>query len=452
MRPLPACGMAVLLAWTAGCARHHFELELRPQGAVLDRTLVFAVDSNAQVRPGSDEAIVLRRLQDVYRQEPATVVDRHRRHAFQGRFEGATPPDVGGAGSLTHFTSPLGSATFYVERFGGLDDVDVQLADLRRGADRLVDLLLGWIQLEMADDPHYEQVRQAIHQDVRQDVRNLAHFWWLAKAASRLPGDGQREFLLRAFQYLVERRYVQPADLPQLARLAADSDARGALRLLREALARKAGLHDPAEIQRALGCLADPEKVAASWQAYLQTTDEYARMLARWQRNPTDGGRPVPEDVFHEIVRDAQMGVPLLRGHDDLKVTLHVPATPLLTNGEYSELDRQVVWTTRPIADRDTLPTLVYAHWCEPDAAFQRQHFGGVILAGQPLVEYVLWYRSLQPGQMRQWDALLEEIRPDTPLRARLQEFRFTSTESDEAGARLAERGAALLLAGVGEK
>ena len=46
-----------------------------------------------------------------------------RKHRFTGKFAGRTPDDVGGAGSYTHWETAFGSASAYVERFRGSDDL-----------------------------------------------------------------------------------------------------------------------------------------------------------------------------------------------------------------------------------------------------------------------------------------------------------------------------------------
>jgi hypothetical protein len=61
--------------------------------------------------------------------------------------------------------------------------------------------------------------------------------------------------------------------------------------------------------------------------------------------------------------------------------------------------------------------------WASPDASFQKEHFGRVILDGQELALYCLWQKCLTADEAKQWDEVLKTVRPAT-AEAELSGFR----------------------------
>jgi hypothetical protein len=132
----------------AGCARDPYaardiyEITVRPQGKVFQRRLTCW-----HKRRGHDpkiealDADELARLEKLYGGRESD--DDATKQTFVAEFEGRVPPDVGGAGTYSHWTTPLGSVTAYMERLRGQVNPEIQWKKQRAAADQIVDLLAG---------------------------------------------------------------------------------------------------------------------------------------------------------------------------------------------------------------------------------------------------------------------------------------------------------------------
>ena len=150
-----------LLPLLAGCLFQHdcYQLEVKPDGDALQRKLTcwHDVGGNDGKQIGPVSFSQLAALSRIYPQRESE--NDGKKHVFIGRFSGNTPADVGGAGSYTHFTSSMGSTSCYVERFRGDDDAAAQLAKRRQSAERLCDLLLGWMTAELGQQPGFPRLK-----------------------------------------------------------------------------------------------------------------------------------------------------------------------------------------------------------------------------------------------------------------------------------------------------
>lgn len=124
----------------------------------------------------------------------------------------------------------------------------------------------------------------------------------------------------------------------------------------------------------------------------------------------------------------------------------------ILTNGRWSPGFEQIKWVDRAL-NREGLPQIVYAVWDEPDDDWQTARFGSVVLRGDPLLQYCLWYHGLTASESGEWDAFVGALTPDAELGQALREFRF----SDEPASRgpdecLASEPRAAILQGLKER
>jgi hypothetical protein len=110
-----------------------------------------------------------------------------------------------------------------------------------------------------------------------------------------------------------------------------------------------------------------------------------------------------------------------------LKVRLACPVEPHVTNGEWDGELRQVTWSGSIGAE--SAPALFsYAVWAEPDAEFQAEHFGRVVLGGEDLGEYVIWRSGLTEDEGRQWDEFVSGLKPGADLEDELEGFGFADS------------------------
>lgn len=449
-------GLALAALWIAGCREYNcYELELRPEGDSLQRKLTCwrvaaQTDSDRSEKTATFPPDELTAIASAYSERLSP--EGASRHQFRTTFSGPTPQDLGGAGSFHRLTSPVGSTSVYVERFRGNDDLDAQIYDKRQAADRLADLIVGWCDAEAGKSPESSSLRQFLHQDFRQDLRNLALYYWLSKAsASRQPQDQRdRDLGVRLSQYLVERGYVSPVASPVWTGPILLDDPRRTLKLARELLARKLKLSSEAAIAKTFPFLADPDQLAESWNKYLASTPEYKQLLKRWERKKQmqpDASKPDPSEVIEEILGQSMLDLALFERPDEMQLTLTLPREPFATNGEWNRLLTQVVWS-QPLPKGSSLPVLCYAAWSEPDADYQRLHFGIVAIDGEELAHYVGWYRTLSAQQQMEWDGMLEDLMPKDDPGEKLARFVFTG-EPAQQPQDAAQPGKQLLLKGL---
>lgn len=409
----------------AGCQDHNrYEIELQPEGAEMVRTLTAwrVPENRSRDRFPASE---LKRIAALYPEPLATVAGRH---AFRGRFGPKMPADVGGAGDY-HFTSTaLGSAAIYVERFRGSDDVEAHINDRRHAADALTKLLVGWFQREIGRDPNFPRIRLFLEREFRQDLRNLSHYWAMARASTHQKATIQQEGWARAAMYLVEHGYFRLEEVPAAIRVETTNDAAQQVRFVIDLLSRKISPEDQPSIAQSLAFLTDTAQAERSLDAYLRTTPEFRRREQDWRQTQTTkptAPPPDPKDIVLDLVARLFFGLDLFSQNDELRVALSVPLQPFATNGTYLTASNQVVWTAS-LGHGNELPVLAYAAWSVPNVDFQESHFGGLALTGEDLANYLAWYNGLNEGQRNEWDAFQTKLEPGPRLSETVRAFRFT--------------------------
>jgi hypothetical protein len=426
---MPKCSFAAAVGLSlclfSGCQDHNrYELELQPEGSEMVRTLtVWRVPENR----GKDRfpPAELKRIAAIYPQDIGAAAGRH---AFRGRFGPKLPADVGGAGNYHHTATSLGVASVYVERFRGSDDVERHLDDRRRAADELTDLLIGWFQSEIGRDPSFGRIREFLDRTFRHDLRNLSHYWAMARVSGQQQASLHQEYWARAAMYLVEREYFRLEEVPAAIHVAATNDAAQQVRFVIDLLSRKISPEDRPAIARSLAFLTDTARAEASLDAYLRSTPQFRRREQAWRKlqiTQPAAPPPDPKDVALELVARLFFDLDLISQNDELRVALTVPVQPFASNGTYLSASSQMVWTAS-MGRGNELPVLAYAAWSVPDADFQEAHFGGLALAGEDLANYVAWYTGLAPKQRGEWDAFLSGLRPGSGLSTAVRAFAFS--------------------------
>lgn len=434
---MPKCSFAAAVGLSlclfAGCQDHNrYELELQPEGAEMVRSLtVWRVPENR----GKDRfpPAELKRIGEIYPPEIPAAVGRH---AFRARFGPAMPNDIGGSGSYHHRTTSLGVASVYVERFRGSDDVERHIDDRRRAADELTDLLIGWFQSEIGREPNFGRIREFLDRTFRHDLRNLSHYWAMARVSGQQQAALNQEYWARAAMYLVERNYFRLEEVPAAVHVASTNDAAQQVRFVIDLLSRKISPEERPAIARSLGFLADTSRAEASLDAYLRTTPQFRRREQEWRKlvaTRPAAPPPDPKDVALELVARLFFGLDLISQQDELRVALTVPVQPFASNGTYLSASSQMVWTAS--MDRgNELPVLAYAAWSVPDVQFQEAHLGDVALSGEDLANYVAWYTGLEPNQREEWDEFLTGLRPGAGLSKAVSTFVFSQAGGETPG------------------
>jgi len=441
--------IAPLVVVAAGCPRLNFEVRLEPNDRGLQRTLTVWLDgvkkgtSPQNVRPDQPPQDELtRRLVELFPERLTTDADL--RQSFRGTFADKMPADVGGSGRYEAIESPLGTAYWYVERFRGSDDFDAQLYDRRASADRLTDLVVGWFDLELKGSPHKDAAHRWLHQDFRQDLRNVTAFFLVshsrpnedadedetpaAEKSERVP-DGHP--LLRVAQYCIERGYLSPAELTLLT---VDDEKREVevLRLARRMLGKSAKL-SPQEADKAFAFLAPTKECEESWRDYLRTTPEYARLLSTWKKSkkPSES-EPDPMKVVEQLIMPTLVDPALLPAGDLVRVSLKTRARPYLLNGEYDAHESTVNWSGSLSPSGYGLPLLCTAAWSVPDEKFQTAHFGRVVLKGKKLAQFAALYREVPEPLRSDFAKHLASLKPSDALADQLRARDFKPTDPSD--------------------
>jgi len=369
----------------------------------------------------------LKAITEIYQSEIAQPL--RRKHAFEGTFGGTTPQDIGGAGWYRRFQSPLGDSFWYTERFRGRDDLVVQLQDRAAAADQLADLLKGWFTAELGDEPEFSGAIRVVDVDLRHDLKNFGTYTWVSMSVpghwfSKEDTNGIETFFVGALQYFIERGYLTPDELPSIER---SMNSSGILEeLAGRAVLRKSGLLDSHAEDPRLDFLRGGTRTRESWARYMRTTPKFREQLDAWEvarQSDPDLPAPDPREPLNNMVLEL-VGLQLFGRSDKLKLTLHTPVRPFLTNATWDATTNTVNWDLEIVGDKG-VPTLVFAQWAVPNQEVQSQLFGAVILADDQLAQYVQWYVALTVEERAEWDKFVEQLRPGPELHNLVSNFRF---------------------------
>ena len=241
------------------------------------------------------------------------------------------------------------------------------------------------------------------------------------------------EVAIRAGHYLVERSYFSIEDISEVTRACQEYQAtehsQRLLRLFQRLVADRMGAKD--QIPKCLNFLGHELAVKQSFDRYMKSTDEYAKLLAEWEKEKeenADAEKPIASAVLNSYIALAFLPG-LFSGTDSLDVKLACKVEPIVTNGTWDQEQQEVSWG-RLMAGRDAQsfdsPSFLFAIWSEPNKQAQKDLFGRTILDGKELAQYCVWYRSLNQAEADEWEKLLGRVSTDTPVLNQLNEFRFS--------------------------
>ena len=230
--PRSMCYLTLLAALTIGCEANHYEIKLTPTGESLERQLTCWREHNSQdkTRIVSFPDDELARIAAAY--GVAVPDDKQKKHEFLAEVAARMPDDVGGSGSYTHWDTPLGSVSAYVERFRGNDNLILEVERRQRAVDRIADLLVGWFTAELEGQPELAELQAFLDGSFREDLKNLSLYGWAFEIVSEHDDIAQEACLVRIGQYLSERGYFTPGQLPELTRALQYLDSEGPAKLL----------------------------------------------------------------------------------------------------------------------------------------------------------------------------------------------------------------------------
>ncbi len=442
-----------------GCEANRYEIEMKPDGEKVQRELTVWRERNVDKKT---ELIVfpVDELSKIAEEYHSAIPNKKReKHKFVGNFTGAMPSDIGGSGSYTHWATPFGSVSAYLERFRGNDDLLANIDQRGEAVDRLVDLMIDWLESELDGEAGFDKLRTFMDDHFRRDLKNISLYAW----ASEIKCEDQETFNIvespaRVTQYLIERSYFTLDELPEVVRALQETEQDSGARflsLIQRFAASKMGIAQDQPIPPYLQFLSEQAALEDSIKAYLRKTDEFKELLEEWEEEKIvdpDTKEPQPGAVIGDLIAQAFFPNFRLGPRDYVKVKLGPISQPMLTNGEWNEKTDQVQWSCRMLEAGSKLseyPSLLYAIWSVPDEQEQRVRFGKVVLEGDSLAYYCLWYRGLSAQEAKEWDSFVASLIPNDNLVGRIRSFRFSHEpprKSDNENTDLAAPSRELLL------
>lgn len=496
---LIACFFLALLvaATVTACRTTHYELELHPDGATMQRKLSMWTSDTVNGEKTIEEfsADELHHVSQIYGVPMPT--DLAQRHEFEGEFQARLPGDVTDGGWFLHESSAMGSVNSYIEHIGGKRKISWSLETRQVSFNRLVSVWLAWLDSEFGEDERYPPFREFVDVVLRDDLWNVSLYMWSFDTFGLVGTDGSSEaemqatsdLLVRLGIYLAEHDYLDPLDLPEHVRNIAvaieDDDSEAFLSIIFRGLARKLGVGPDEPLPWPLLDMAsDWGTYEESLDFFVSESDTIREMAESWEQEYRDSltpaeraecdkprepveASPEGEDVVEVVVESdcpnaegrpsntisvdgrnsvlwplTEKGLMLdyeLFGGDEsrfARVILHLPRKPIVTNGTWEE-DGTIRWTDgiSPGGNMgDRLPDVFHAFWIDPAAKFQKEHFGKVVLDGEELLEHVIAYTVLPSKVAQEWDDFVAGLEPGPELIPTLEDFCFSADcEESEA-------------------
>jgi len=440
--------LLVLCLLSVGCSTIHYQITLKPDGDAIERTLVCWQESKDPA--GKLEDFPKDRLSEIAGVYGAELPKKlKQKHTFKGRFVGEMPTDLDNSGTFTKWHSPFGTVSAYSERFGGTDDIAAQIKALEGAANRTVDLIIAWLDSELASEPKWKELRPIIDTKVRRDLANLCHTLLLAVGGFDLGqlDSGSKEpdpaiysvlsnIALRMTQYLVEHGYIEVVDIPLVMRAFSDVDNEFTNQcfssLIQKWIKKQLKMGNSESLPSSFDFLTRRESMAESFERYLKTTPEF-KLLKEKQGNELENGERF--DAFRVItpivggddalLKDMALTLMPLKDGREIEVALHCSVRPITTNGRWNEAEKQIRWQTLKQGSFGLSP-MMEAIWAEPNVEEQRKRFGSVVLTEAKLGAYAIWYAGLSKDEAKEWGSFVETWKPGPELIRSIELFRFT--------------------------
>lgn len=393
-----------------GCDEYEYTIRMEPDGQVMKRQIICSVNTPDDVRA---------RLRDLYDRQldPNT---------FEGSFGETLPSDIGGFGKFVYLNNQMGSVYLYVERLQGRNSQVPEVAEAFGKADHLVDLFIDWLQTELGENPNFDKLRLFCDESLREDLKNISLYSWLYDRTSDKPD----EVFIRILLYLHEQNYFT---LDDVVRINSSVDKEEfVLSSFRRLLAEKLECPDDEKAQEELEFLQDPKALTASLNRFI-ASDIFQERLTSYARERT--GDPdlvldpcdVPQTI--EEVTQTFSDVFFLNifgpSGDKVNVKLICPAKPYETNGKWDEQTGQLIWSDQSRSEE--LPFLCYAVLGLANEAFQKEHFGKVVLRDDQLFQYCFWHKGLSAEQRTEWDEFVAGLDGGEDVPAKVGSFHFKS-------------------------
>jgi hypothetical protein len=425
--------MVLCVCLTVSCDKNKYKISMKPQGDSIEREVICWRESD----DGKIQEFPQARLDQISHAYKVPVTKTQaKKYEFTGTFTEKMPDDIGGVGIYLHTQAPMGESFFYSERFRGNDDLQKGLDQRRRAVNELVDIIIGWFQSEMRWEWNFGKLKSFLNKDFRWDMQNICLYSWSAGLTGR-----DKEMGYRSMQYLAERNYFDMREfLEAMNELGWQENCDKFIPIIRRIAAEKMGYDPEKKLPGSFAFLATADSAKKSLEKYLKTSKQYKALLetARQRKKMEPEIRdPEPLDTMGDLLSRAMGGAGFeVIFEDDLEVALACPVAPYHTNGQWNAEKHVLEWSQTIEQCESLLPTYMFAAWSVPNEAFQKAHFGQIVLEGDALGRYVSWQNSLSEAQKKEWDTFIESLKPGLELRKMIMAFTFkSSTQAEPADA-----------------
>ena len=404
-------GLAVVFV---GCDYDDYKIVMTPRDGGMDRELTVG-RTNSQ--PAS--AAALEALTTMYATSaPAT----NKATTFRDHFAGKIPSNLGSGWTIA-MTSPMGSVQAYSERVGGVADQAGVIERRFKAVDELVNLIGGFVGSEFKQYPEAKDLQKFIQGQMRKDLKNLSlNLWMIGIDRADAPQSRPHDELSDTFSPSVMRALQLPLDLgyltPQDVKTMAVDEGANVLPVVVAGITRKANIKDSRLAALLTAEAKDWAEGKGRFMAYVKSHEQSA---GRKEEQSSGGLSRLLETAF----LPAGFGQ---ASPDRAEFQLVLREEPLFTNGRWDNAKKCVTWNL-PVPsmklESQQTPSMVYAVWATPDANYQLQHLGRVFMTDKELGRYIFWYNWLTESDRKQWDAVMDKLRP-----ADLETFRTTTAKA----------------------
>ena len=317
------------------------------------------------------------------------------------------PKDLGGDGAFDRRQSPLGSLSTYIERVGGTDDLREMNRARRVAVDKLTRLITGWLMQEaghLSDAPRLRRfLRSEFHRDLDVMTGMIAE---AIRGQGMGTNDDGKSLRARLRLYLCEHEYLPHAG--------SKFDLQA---LVLGILARGLGTHRNSPLVYSLPFWQDTDVLRNSLDAFLRRTRAFRQLVAR----ETAKGRIDPDKPYgdgaglgllaHVLAQAVGMDVYAVFTVPLVKIRLRCTVKPIETNGTYDP-KTGIVSHELQLLPPPLPSSYFFAMWAEPARARQARLFGGVILEGEALEDFVDEWEALSIAERAQWVKLAKSLVP----------------------------------------
>lgn len=424
LRRAAAAASALGLGILAGCENRQIRVEMAVTGDGTSRAFASNVLEKQDVE----------RLQSVYAAQPepdaATGGER-----FAGTFDQTLPSEVGNRNGTSEVRTRFGTTRFYFEAFAPAADEWAALKERIDAGELWVRLFGRWAEKGIKDESKREEWRRYVSATLVPLSTELAVMWGsnvsvaqALRVAAKVRDENDRTPLTD------EERLLRRSAIPMLLEVVA-ADLLTAEEMHRLLLVSSDATASKAERDWVVATIAKPALLRLVQRFRPETTDlekvswvPLALSFWFWAQTSTERNdlllaSPVISESDKERLRKGEADVtlpppfgvePLSKPtKTDAEVLLATGERPFLTNGEWIESERRVRFRYGFVAAnrRTSLsPPAFFAAWSEPDTAAQTKAFGSVLLTGEGLADYGIWYESLTPPLKARWDAAVERL------------------------------------------